>query len=263
MRKLTWPIWWTTIIAVTIALIGFLFAWTMDRRSLERANRLYRKGAAQEAALLYADRVGHDPTSAQLRYNLGTALLTLRSDKAGEELTRASTATNQEVRARALYNLGLWYLTRALDADGVDSAKASALRSVAAYKNLLRLQPGRADAGWNLAIALRVIASADAESRPGNLTSAKGRAARDSARILTADRPPNVKQVEDTHDVPRTGARETAAPPGAVASVSLSEAAQVLGTAHRDPAIMVRKLMASEGRALRRHATERSAEERR
>jgi tetratricopeptide (TPR) repeat protein len=246
---------WKTLIPLTIALTGLAFAWTADRRTVERANRLYRKGAVQEAALLYADRLGRDPTSAQLRYNLGTALLALRSEKAGEELARASAAGNEEVRARALYNLGSWNLSKALNADGVGSAKASALLAVAAYKSLLRLQPGRADAGWNLAIALRVIASADAEGRQGALTSAKGRVARGGERVLTGD-PPDVKQVEDIHDGPRTAERETAARPGGVASVSLSEAAEILGTGHRDPTMMVRKLMALEGRALRRRASE-------
>ena len=247
---------WKTIIPATIALIGLVCVWSADRRGLERANRLYRKGAVQEAALLYADRLSHDPTSTQLRYNLGTALLAVRSEKAGEELTRASAAADPEVRARALYNLGLWNLTNALNADGVESAKASALQAVASYKRLLRLQPGRADAGWNLAIALRVIASAEAESRQGDATSAaKGRVARNAQRVQTDD-PRNVRPMEETRDGPRTGERETTARPGAVASISRKEASEILGTGHRDPTMMVRKLMALEGRTLRRRAFE-------
>ena len=248
---------WKTLIPAMIALVGLAFVWSADRHGLQRANRLYRKGAVQDAERLYADRLGHDPTSTQLRYNLGTALLALRSEKAGEELTRASVAADPEIRARALFNLGLWHLTKALSADGVESAKASALLAVESYKNLLRLQPGRADAGWNLAIALRVLASADAESRQGGVTSAaKGRVARDGERVPNDD-PRNVRPVEEIRAGPRTAERETTARPGAVASVSREEASEILGPGHRDPTMMVRKLMALEGRALRRRAFER------
>jgi hypothetical protein len=165
MRSLARSGFWKTGLLATLALIGLVFAWITDHRSPERANRLYRAGALQEAAALYADRLARNAASAQLRYNLGTALLGLRNEKAREELSQVSAAADDEIEARALYNLGLWHLTEALNAESIASATAHATSAVEENKRVLRLQPARADASWNLAIALRLLASIDAEQR--------------------------------------------------------------------------------------------------
>src|SRR6185312_10809179 len=126
------------IIAAAIGLAGLALAWGIDHRSLERANRLHRAGAFEEAATMYQNRLASDPTSVRLHYNFGTALLALRSEKAREELTRVSHERDEDIERRALYNLGLWHLIEALVSEGSDSARVHAVNAVEAYKSVLR-----------------------------------------------------------------------------------------------------------------------------
>jgi hypothetical protein len=255
MKKVVPPAFWKKIIPVALVLTALLLAWAADRHSLQRANRLYRAGAFQEAATIYADRLGRGSASAQLRYNFGTALLSLRNGKASEELASASREGDDGIRVRALYNLGLWHLIEALLAAGSDSARAHALSAVAANKSVLRLRPGHAEAGWNLGICLRLLASIDAETLQAGPAAAKGTAPREGAPSEQ-----DVNRKEDGQDAPRAAEGETAARSAENARLSQREVAQILGTGHRDPAMMVRKLIASEGRALRLRASGRSAE---
>ena len=241
------------IIAAGIALTGLVLAWAADRNSLERANRLYRKGDFQEAATIYAGHLGRDSASVQLRYNLGTALLGLRSGKASEELSSVSAEGKDDVRIRALYNLGLWHLIEALVAEGSDSARAHAVSAVAANKSVLRLRPGHADASWNLAICLRLIKSIDDDTQQAGPASAKGTAPRQGAQGEQ-----DVNRKEDKDEGPRAAEGETAARGGDNARLSEREASEILGTGHRDPTTMVKKLMAFEGRTERLRASGRS-----
>jgi hypothetical protein len=255
MRKVVSPALWKRVVAVAVALTGLWLAWAADRHSLERANRLYRAGAFQEAAAIYADHLGRDSASVQLRYNFGTALLGLRSGKASEELASVSREGKDDTQIRALYNLGLWHLIEALIAEGSDSARAHALSAVAANKSVLRLRPGHADAGWNLAICLRLIKSIDDETQQAGPASAKGTAPREGAQGEQ-----NVNRNEDWEDGPRAAEGETAARGGENARLSRREASEILGSGHRDPTMMVRKLMAFEGRAVRLRAVGRLPE---
>jgi hypothetical protein len=209
--------------------------------------------------MIYTDLLGRDPAANELRYNLGTALLSLGDESAGEELTRAASGAGGETRVRALYNLGLWHLTEALKAEVSDSGRAHAARAVAANKNVLRLQPGRTDASWNLALALRLLDSIDAGAAAGGLRSSRGTADRDGAPVPPHD-PRDAADERDARAGPRTAESETRARPQEIAPLSLSEASELLGAVHRDPTTMVGKLMAFEGRALRLRASGRSAE---
>jgi len=241
------------IIAAAIALIGLMLAWAIDRHSLERANRLYRRGEFGEAAMLYADHLGRDSASVQLRYNLGTALLGLRSGKANEELSSVSVEGQDDIQVRALYNLGLWHLIEALVAEGSDSARVHAVSAVAANKSVLRLRPGHADASWNLAICLRLIKSIDDDTERAGPASAKGTAPRQGAPGEQ-----DVNRNDDKEEGPRAAEGETAARSGESARLSQREASEILGTGHRDPTTMVKKLMAFEGRAERLRASGRA-----
>lgn len=256
MRKSPSSTHWKMAVAVTMALAGLLSAWTLDRRSSERANRIYREGALREAAMIYADRLGRDPASAELRYNFGTALLSLGDERAGEELARAGSDTDGEIRVRALYNLGLWDLTEALKAEGSDSARAHALNAVAANKNVLRLRPGSPNAGWNLALALRLLDSIDTGAGASGLRSSNGAVDRDGAPVPPHE-PRDAGGEQAARDGPRAAEGETAARAGEIAPLSLIEASEIVGTGHRDPTKMVGKLMAFEGRALRLRASGR------
>jgi hypothetical protein len=241
------------IIAVVIALMALLLAWAADHHSLNRANRLYRKGDFEAAATLYADHLGRGSASVQLRYNLGTALLGLRSGKASEELSSASSEGKDDIQVRALYNLGLWHLIEALLAEGSDSARVHAVKAVAANKSVLRLRPGHADASWNLAICLRLIKSIDDDTQRAGPASAKGSAPRQGTQGEQ-----DVNRKGDKEEGPRAIEGEAAARGGENARLSQSEASQILGTGHRDPTTMVKKLMASEGRVERLRSSGRS-----
>lgn len=240
------------IVAAVIALVGLTLAWAADRHSLERANRLYRKGDFAEAARLYADYLGRDSASVQLRYNLGTALLGLRSGKANEELSSVSVEGKEDIQVRALYNLGLWHLIEALVAEGSDSARVHAVSAVAANKSVLRLRPGHADASWNLAICLRLIKSIDDDTARAGPAAAKGAAPRQGAQGEQ-----DVNRKDDKEEGPRAAEGEAAARDGDNARLSQREAAEILGTGHRDPTTMVKKLMAFEGRSERLRAAGR------
>lgn len=89
-------------------------------------------------------------------YDLGTALLAADSiDAAVDALERASFAADAALRARALYNLGVAYLTRGLRTDG--DARANALRNARrALRTVLLDRPGDLDAQWNYELALRL-----------------------------------------------------------------------------------------------------------
>jgi len=241
------------IIAVVIALTGLLLAWAADRHGIERANRLYRKGDFAAAAAIYAEHLGRDSASVQLRYNLGTTLLALRSGKASEELASVGSEGKDDIQVRALYNLGLWQLIEALIAEGSGSARAHAVSAVAANKSVLRLRPAHADASWNLAICLRLIKSIDDDAQQAGPAAAQGTAPREGAQGEQ-----DVNRKEDRQDGPRAAEGETAARGGENTRLSQREASQILGTGHRDPTTMVKKLMAFEGRAERSRASGRS-----
>lgn len=255
MNKVASLALWKTVIPGVIAVTGLLLAWAADHHSLERANRLYREGAFEEAAAIYADHLGSDSASAELRYNFGTALLGLRSAKASEELASAGREGKDDIQVRALYNLGLWHLIEALIADGSDSAKAHALSAVAANKSVLRLKPGHADASWNLGICLRLLKSIDTDALQAGPASAKGTAPREGAQGEQ-----DVNRNEDRQEGPRAAEGETVAHTSENARLSQREASRILGTGHRDPTTIVKKLMAFEGRALRLKASGRSPE---
>ncbi|MGH7554466.1 MAG: tetratricopeptide repeat protein, partial [Longimicrobiales bacterium] len=123
---------------------------------VERGNRHYRAGRYAEAVEAYQEAIRDGNNSPQVRYNLGTALLRLgRFDEAEQQLQLALAGVDPDLRQRAYYNLGNRYLEAARadsNAEGQDQLLDAAID---AYKQSLRLQPGDADAKWNLEMALR------------------------------------------------------------------------------------------------------------
>lgn len=247
---------WTAALLVFVALAGLGAAWSIDRNSLERANRLYRGGVVGEAAIIYAEHLGRNPEKAaadRIRYNLGTALLGLDDAGASEALAGVGPDAGVEVQVRALNNLGLWRLVEAARAVGRGRARAHAVGAIDAYRAALRLQPGRPDTGWNLAIALRMLASIDAGDY-GNGELVEG-GAKGEGDESSGDDPDAAGEDEG----PQAGEGETVAQGDEDAPLSPDVAARILGTAHRDPTTMVGKLMAFEGRTLRQSASERTS----
>ena len=123
---------------------------------LERGNRLYRAGRYAEAVEAYRAALAGGTDTPQLRYNLGTALVRLGEYEEGERhLNAALSAIDPDLRQRTFYNLGNRYLEEARRATDGEARGELLERAVAAYQQALRLQPGDAEAKWNLELALR------------------------------------------------------------------------------------------------------------
>lgn len=229
---------------------GVLASWLAERSSVERANRLHRAGELQAAASIYGERLLSDSTDARLRYNLGTTLLRARVSAAESELAVAAASKNVDMRVRSLYNLALWNLERAVESEAPDSARRYAVASVQAGKQAVRLDPGRGDARWNLAIAQRMLDSIESVDGRAGTESVEGSSEPEELVRTLEDRQ---LQVESTlGEEPRDGEDETPALPDGGEPLTVLEANDILGSGHLDPSDMIRKLLAYEGRAQRR-----------
>ncbi|MDX1646986.1 MAG: hypothetical protein R3304_07565 [Longimicrobiales bacterium] len=229
-----------------LSILGIVMAWSAERASVERANRLKRQGNAEAAAALYRTRTALSPTDALLRYNLGTTLATLDSASAELELSRASPGATREVRGRAEYNLGVLRLERALNAAEPDSVRAAAQGAVDANQAALRLRPGDPDAKWNLAMAVRLLDSITTVQRRSGRELTDGAVEADV--VTRSVNVPDPAEDERAEDPPAEGERETVVTLGDESPLTPEEAAELLGTTHRDPRTMLEKLFELEGR---------------
>ena len=59
--------WWLRIAVGSLAGVSFMLAWTVERSSLERGNRLQRSGEYTAAAELYTERTRTDAVNAELQ----------------------------------------------------------------------------------------------------------------------------------------------------------------------------------------------------
>ena len=115
----------------------------------------YAEGRYTEAASAYRRVIADGEASEQTVYNLGTSLLAADSlTSASEVLERASSARDDEVRFRALFNHGLANLMQGLAQEG-DGAIPPLDAALASYKNALIMRSGDVDAKWNYELALR------------------------------------------------------------------------------------------------------------
>jgi hypothetical protein len=238
---------------VVVALAGLVLALRVERATEQRANRLQRSGEHAAAASLYGSRIasseeGDEGVPDRLRYNFATALLDLGSLRAEAELARAATARDSTLRAHALYNRGLWHLLRARDGRLVDSVRAHASISVSASKDALRLDPGRADARWNLAVAQRMLDSVNAQGGPSGSDAADG--ASSSQDRLLSDELREFENDSEITDASREGSDEALASGQEAAPLSELEAEGILAR-DADRSTIVRKLLTYEGRVRR------------
>ena len=138
------------VLALTVWSPGFLNA-----AGPKEAAAHYRAKRYAEAAAEYRRAIAGGDKSEETLYNLGTALLNADSlASATEVLERASRARSEEVRYRALFNLGLAQLRKGLAAEGQEAVPALDA-ALAAYKNVLIMRSGDGDAKWNYELALR------------------------------------------------------------------------------------------------------------
>lgn len=233
-----------------LVIAGLVVSWTVERQSMQRANRLHREGALPEAASIYADRVAGDSTAHDLRYNLGTTLLRVGVSSAGSELAASTDSPDDDVRVSGLYNLGLWNLIQAMDSEVADSAHAYTLASVDASKGALRLSPGRDDARWNLAMAQRMLDSIESADGRAGTESVEGSAEDDE--LVRTEETRDLQDESPIGDGPQDGEEETLAEDDELAALTILEADDILGSGHLDASTMMRKLIAFEGRAQRR-----------
>ena len=133
--------WWRSAAVAALALSGLLYVAARERSSVERGNRLHRSGVLPKAAAIYRGRTDVQSPRPDLRYNLGTSLLELGSSAAEVELVIGTESADEEVRALALYNIGVSRLFRAVAAEGGDSMRVHAAVSVEANRSTLRFNP--------------------------------------------------------------------------------------------------------------------------
>jgi len=230
---------------------GVAMSWTAERQSAERANRLYRGGSLQEAVVIYTDRLEANAEDLALQYNLGTALLPSSTAKASVLLAASGGSTDAQLRARSFYNLGLWHLTRALEAEAeaADSVLAHTLASIEASKEALRSGPGDPAARWNLAVAQRMLDSVRSEESGTGSRATEGSS--DPREPLLNERA-DVDEETPAEEGPKTGEQETPATSDDLRPLTPEEADGILGTGHLDAAPVMRKLLIYEGRTQRR-----------
>ena len=93
-------------------------------------------------------------TTGQTMYNFGTALLGADSlPQAAEVLAKLADAKDEELRYRALFNLGLANLEQGLAAKG-DEKGEKLDAALASYKKVILMRPDDVDAKWNYELAL-------------------------------------------------------------------------------------------------------------
>lgn len=141
-------------------------AWELFRSEssdVERGNEHLAKGQHKEALAAYDEAARELPDDPGVQLDRGLALL--GAGKLGEarEAFRRAAAGNapKELRAKALYNMGLTFLKdgeQASQAEDLDGARKLFEESVEAFKGSLRAQPGNKDASWNFEIAKRRLA---------------------------------------------------------------------------------------------------------
>jgi hypothetical protein len=239
--------WWLRIVIGVLAGASFVLAWSVERSSLERGNRLQRSGEYRAAADLYTERTRTDAVNPELRYNLGTALAQGDDPSAEDELARATLAPDPDVRGLAHYNTGVLRLDRALYAEVADSVRIHAAASVAANRLALRMRPDDNDAKWNLAMALRLLDSVSAQERRSGREITEGAVEADV--VTRSVNVPDAEEDERAEDPPAQGESETTVVLGDETPLSPDQAAEILGRSHLDPTLMLTKLLALESRS--------------
>jgi Ca-activated chloride channel family protein len=140
--------------ATALALALLAMPLTLHAETGDTGDKLYQAARYPEAAAAYQREIQEHSDSPRLEYNLGTALMQAgQLEDAVAALERAATtATSEDLRYNALYNLGLCYLRQGRDAKSSESASAYA-SSADAYKRALQLRPNEIAAKWNYELA--------------------------------------------------------------------------------------------------------------
>jgi Ca-activated chloride channel family protein len=139
--------------AAAVAAFAMLGGCVRINRNAEGVNAFRARdymGAATrfKAAMEKGDTTGHT------LYNYGTSLLNADSlTQAAEVLARLADTREEELRYRALFNLGLAHLEQGLAAQG-DARGEKLDAALATYKKVILMRPDDVDAKWNYELAL-------------------------------------------------------------------------------------------------------------
>lgn len=124
--------------------------------TVTRAADQYQGGYYARSASSYREAIAEGDDRPEMMYNLGTALVAADSmERSLEPLERAALSEHEELRYRAMFNVGLAHLKigRA-GAEGADSTRRALAVAVEVYKRTLLMRPGDEDAIWNYELAL-------------------------------------------------------------------------------------------------------------
>src|SRR4051812_23035518 len=140
----------TAAAIVVLTMLGGCVRITTNR---DAVNAYHAKDYIRSATAFKGAMDKGDTTSATM-YNFGTALLSADSlQQAAEVLSKLGDAKDEDVRYRALFNLGLANLEQGLRAKGEDKGpKLDA--ALATYKKAILMRPDDVDAKWNYELAL-------------------------------------------------------------------------------------------------------------
>lgn len=143
--------------AAAAALVFLVAGCALPGGTASRAARLYGQGEFAQSARVYRDVIAKGDRRPEMVYNLGTALVGADSHTvAAEPLERAARSEADDLRYRALFNLGLSHLEVGLAApEGDESGARAFATAVDVYKRVLLMRPDDGDAKWNYELALR------------------------------------------------------------------------------------------------------------
>ena len=142
-------------VPTTAALMMLVLAGCAGQSRVDSAARAFHGRQYARAAQLYRGAVDAGDKTVYTLYNYGTSLLAADSLRlAAEVLERAAETQVDEIRYRALFNLGLSHLRRGLDLPPQQAGEPLDA-ALATYKKVLLLRSGDADAKWNYELALR------------------------------------------------------------------------------------------------------------
>jgi Ca-activated chloride channel family protein len=133
--------------SVALVLLALL-ACTGDAR---RGERLYQEGRYPEADSAFGRALASDSTP-RVAYNAGNTLYRLERYEDAARRYRQAGMKDDRLKQRSLYNLGNALVRAAEESPERDEPLH---RAIEAYEEALRLDPGDADAKWNLELALK------------------------------------------------------------------------------------------------------------
>ncbi|HEX7938592.1 MAG TPA: VWA domain-containing protein [Gemmatimonadaceae bacterium] len=142
-------------LAATAVALALLLGACAAQNRIDSAQRAFHGGQPAKAAQLFRGAIDAGDKSVYTLYNYGTSLLAADSLRlAAEVLERATESQVEEVRYRALFNLGLARLKEGLALPQQQAAEPLDA-ALATYKKVLLLRSGDQDAKWNYELALR------------------------------------------------------------------------------------------------------------